>query len=75
MPKGKQHSNPHKKSNDDHRKMSFSPSPSPSLKFQVQKGTQEASKLVSQNMGRQRLKTVPSSNKGGTISFGINKVS
>ena len=73
MPNRKEHFSPIKNSYYNDRKESSSPSASPRLKFQVQKGTKETPNFVSQKMEKQRVKA--SSNKGGTISFGINKVS
>ena len=49
-------------------------SPKHDSKLQVHKNIIETSSAKSQRLAKQRLKAFASSGKGGTISFGINKV-
>ena len=58
----------------DYKNESTSPSVRPRLSSKFQDNTEETSKFLPQSVGRHSQKSFPSSNKGGTISFGINKV-
>ena len=63
-----------KNSTNDYRKGSFSPSIRSDFKSKSQESTRSKSRFSSESVGRHRLSSFAPSNKGGTISFGINKV-
>ena len=64
----------HNKRGNDYQNESRSPSIRPRFISKSQDNTEETSKLTPQSVGRHSQKSFSSSNKGGTISFGINKV-
>ena len=64
----------HNKRATDYKNESTSPSVRPRLSSKFQDNTEETSKFMPQSVGRHSQKSFSTSNKGGTISFGINKV-